>query len=197
MFHAWMSELTVVGSRPCARPARATFQLKLPAPVPDVEVHPALYRGADRGADDACFVEHALGACVVHVRDDVAAHQVSQDLIQRDGGVTGVNHHRLPDRVGYPSGPPKDLACVVRVWADDFFTDADLDTGYRVGIGTRDRQRPVDIRPANIFELADTLRAEGIVARHPDSRQMQHGHDAGQRDVDHVALEAWKGRGAG
>ena len=73
MFQAWMSELIVPGSKPCASPALATCHVEAAGAVAHVEVHSAVDRRADRRADRSPLVQDALGARVIDVRDHVAA----------------------------------------------------------------------------------------------------------------------------
>src|SRR5207248_689758 len=119
--------------------------------VTHVEVHSMLDGCADRCAHRPAFVEDTFGARMVDVRDHVAADQESQDLIERNGCLTGVDHDRLTNRVGYLAGPAKHLARMVRISADALLADPDLDPGDDVGERARHGDGAVDVRPTNIF----------------------------------------------
>src|SRR5207244_1410708 len=80
----------------------------------------------------------------------------------------GVDHDRLADRVGRPAGASKRLAGALGVAADVLGANPDLDAGDHVGVGAGDFDGALHVGPADIFELADRLRAGVVVEPHPD-----------------------------
>ena len=64
-------------------------------------------------------------------------------------------HDRLAHGVGYLASPSKHFSGVLRISADALLADTDLDTRDAVGECTRHGDGAIDIRPANILELAD------------------------------------------
>src|SRR4051812_22573297 len=96
----------------------------------DIEVDSPIDRGADRLAYPARIVQHAFGAPMINVCDDVAPNQARQELVDGNGGVSGVDHDRLTNRVRDLTCAPNHLARVLRVTTDQFGAEADLDAGY-------------------------------------------------------------------
>src|SRR5207237_1511231 len=82
-------------------------------------------------------------------------------------------------------------------WADVGVTEPDLDADYQVGVGARHLDRAVDLRHADVLELADRPIGDAVVVRHAVGGDVEQGQDPRGRDLDNVAAEAGERRRAG
>src|SRR5262249_616019 len=135
-----------LGERPVGDPPGET-----PLSVSDIEVDALVDRGSNALADAPPVVEHTLGAAMIEVRDDVAAHQPIQNIFDRDGAVAGVHDDRLADGVGDRPRATQHLASMLWIWSNEGSAQPNLDARDGVGVRPRDFNRTVHISPPDLF----------------------------------------------
>jgi hypothetical protein len=80
--------------------------------VPDIEEDAALAGLPDGGAHLTVVIEHALGAAMVAVGDDIAGAEHGEQFRERHCGAAHMDHRRLAARLGHLPGAPQRLAAL-------------------------------------------------------------------------------------